>query len=113
MSHYAFIAPIKPGKVDDWKDRIQEMTTTRAAEMQASRQRFGLEKEEVWLQHTPMGDFAVVYLEAPEVEGVLSKMMTSQDPFDSWFRDNVLIDVHGMDPSAPLPPTNETIMGPH
>jgi hypothetical protein len=110
MAHYAFIAPLKPDMTEAWRDRMQEMTTTRGDDFRASRERMGLEKEEVWLQHTPMGDFAVVYLEADDVDGVFADMMSSQDPFDAWFRENVLIAAHGMDPSMPLP-TNEQVLG--
>ncbi|WP_332701239.1 hypothetical protein [Devosia sp.] len=110
MSHYAFMAPIKSGKAAAWKQYVQEMTTSRKDEMRASRKKLGLEKEEVWLQHTPNGDFAVVYIEAKNPGEVMQKMMTSEDPFDRWFREKVLIEVHGMDPSAPPPPPNEEIL---
>jgi hypothetical protein len=35
--------------------------------------------------------------------------MASTDPFDKWFRDKVLIETHGMSPTAP-PPMNEQIL---
>jgi hypothetical protein len=110
MASYAFTTPVKPGKVEDWKRRVKEMTTTRSAEFKASRARIGLTQEKVWLQQTPMGDFAVVYLEAPDIARVFQTFLTSQEPFDKWFRDNVLVDVHGMDPAAPPPPMNEPVL---
>lgn len=53
----------------------------------------------------------VVYWEAPDIGAVFAQLMTSQEPFDKWFRDRVLIEVHGMNPSAPPPPMNEKVMG--
>ena len=111
MAKYAFFNPIKPNKVADWKRYVGEMKTSRNADLKASRGKMGLTKEEVWLQHTPMGDFAVVYWEAPDIGKVLHQLLTSDAPFDKWFRDHVLIEVHGMDPAAPPPPMNEAILG--
>jgi hypothetical protein len=111
MATYAFVNPILPNNVQTWKDRVKEMTTTRKADLQASRKRVGLTREEVWLQQTPAGPVAVVYLEAPDIGKVFEAFLTSQDPFDKWFRDKLLIDIHGMNPSAPPPPMNERILG--
>lgn len=111
MAKYAFITPVKDGKVADWKRYLSEMKGARSAEFKASRQAVGVSKEEVWLQHTPMGDFAVVYLEAPDIAKVFRQLLTSDAPFDKWFRDKVLVEVHGMDPAGPPPPMNEMILG--
>ncbi|MSQ24171.1 MAG: hypothetical protein EXR58_06435 [Chloroflexi bacterium] len=60
---------------------------------------------------TPMGDFAVVYWEAPDIGKVFDGLMTSQDPFDSWFREKILMEIHGMNPSGPMPPMNQPVLG--
>jgi hypothetical protein len=111
VATYAFMNPVLPSKAQAWKDYVREMTTTRKAELQTSRKRIGLTKEEVWLQHTPMGDFAVVYWEAPDIGKVFQALLTSQDPFDKWFREKVLVEVHGMKPTDPPPPLNEKVLG--
>lgn len=110
MTHYAFCTPIRPGKTADWKRYLAEMTGPRKAEMAATRRKAGLKQERVWLQTTPMGDFAVVYWEADDIGRVFHHFMTSSDPFDVWFRDKILVDVHGMSPSAPPPPMNEPVL---
>lgn len=109
MANYAFLTPVKAGTRDEWRRVVGELKGARSAEVKASRDRMGLTKEEVWLQETPMGDFAVVYFEAPDIGKVFHDMLTSEEPFDKWFRDKVLIGVHGMDPNAPPPPMNERI----
>lgn len=58
-----------------------------------------------------MGDFALVYLEAPDIAKVFQQFFSSDTPFDKWFRGKVLVEVHGMDPAAPSPPMNEMILG--
>ena len=111
MATYAFMSPVQPGKLQTWMHYVREMKTTYAAELQASRARMGLMKEEVWLQQAPEGAYAVVYWEASDIARVFQSRMTSQEPFDKWFRDRILVEVHGMNPSAPPPPMNQMVMG--
>jgi hypothetical protein len=110
MPDYAFMTPIKPGKDAEWKAYVAEMQGARRDELVASRRKAGLTRERVWLQHTPMGDFAVVYWHADDIGRAFQYLMTSQDPFDAWFRDKVLVEVHGMDPAAPPPALNQQIL---
>jgi hypothetical protein len=42
-----------------------------------------------------MGDLAVVYLEADDIDTAMAALGGSQDPFDQWFREHVR-DVHGI-----------------
>jgi hypothetical protein len=109
MAQYAFFAPILPGKTAEWKQRVAEMTGPRHAEFKASRERAGV-TERAWLQHTPQGDFAVVVWEAPDIAKVFQTLMTSTHPFDVWFRDKILVDIHGVTPGGPPPPMNEAIL---
>jgi hypothetical protein len=111
MQRYAFIQPIKPGKVPEWKALIAEMTGPRKDELAASRRSAALTAERVWLQSTPMGEFAVVYWEADDIGKVFGTLLASQQPFDVWFREKILVGIHGMDPAAPPPPMNELILG--
>ena len=111
MATYAFMSPVQPGKLQSWMHYVREMKTTYKNDMAASRRNLGLTREEVWLQQMPEGAFAVVYWEAPDIAKVFQTLMTSDAPFDKWFRDRILIEVHGMSPSAPPPPMNEKVMG--
>jgi hypothetical protein len=111
MATYAFMSPVRPGKLQTWMHYVREMKTTYKADMAASREKLGLTREEVWLQQAPDTAYAVVYWEAPDIGRVYQTLMTSDDPFDKWFRDRILIEVHGMNPSAPPPPMNEKVMG--
>ena len=103
MAYYAFINPVITGKMDLWKNYITEMNGPRNHERKESRKKAGLTVERVWLQHTPMGDFAVVYWEAKDISKVFEVLMKSDEPFDKWFREKVLVEVHGMDFSKPMP----------
>jgi len=72
-------------------------------------QRARVTKEDVFLQSTPMGDMVVVSMECDDPAKVMERLLTSTDPFDVWFREKVLVESHGVDPSGPPPPVNETI----
>src|SRR3954465_15160591 len=96
MPRIAFAAPLLPGKTD--ADRAA-MTSCRTGERkdayEESRQRAGITREGVWIQVTPMGDMAVVLMEADDLEKAFAMLATSDDPFDRWFRDQVR-EVHGI-----------------
>ena len=109
MAHYGFINPVLAGKIDLWKSYIKEMNGPRDRERKESRKKAGLTIERVWLQHTPMGDFAVVYWEAKDIAKVFETVVKSDAPFDKWFRDKILVEIHGMDLSK-LPPMNEQVL---
>ncbi len=109
MAHYAFINPVVAGKVEAWRSYIKEMNGPRKNEYKESRKKVGLTVERVWLQHTPMGDFGVVYWEAQDIGKVFDALIKSDAPFDKWFRDKILVEVHGMDFSK-MPPMNELIL---
>jgi hypothetical protein len=68
----------------------------RAAEHAASRRRHGITRESVWIQPTPGNDVAVVLIEACDISRAMLALATSQEPFDSWFRDHLRA-VHGLD----------------
>jgi hypothetical protein len=110
MTNYAFFNPVGAGKLGDWRSYIKEMNGPRNKERIESRKKIGLTVERVWLQNTPMGDFAVVYWEAKDIGKVFDWLMKSEAPFDKWFREKILIEVHGMDFSKPLPPMNELML---
>ncbi len=109
MAQYAFTNPVISGKIDAWKSYVKEMTGPRREESKQSRKKAGLTVERVWLEHTPMGDFAVVYWEARDIGKVFERFMKSEEPFDKRFRDRILVEVHGMDVSNP-PPMNEVVL---
>jgi hypothetical protein len=65
-------------------------------------------REAVWIQQTPGGDMAVVYLEADDLQAAFAGLGSSQDPFDSWFR-GVVSDVHGIDLTQGFPPPEQVL----
>ncbi|MEZ5117272.1 MAG: hypothetical protein R2737_13480 [Candidatus Nanopelagicales bacterium] len=92
-----FAAPLLPGTTD--RDREEMLACgegARRGDHAASRRRHGITREAVWIQSTPVGDFAVVLLESRDLPRALHGLATSAEPFDAWFRSHLLA-VHGMD----------------
>jgi hypothetical protein len=109
MQTIGFIAPLLPGKTET--DRAAMISCWRGDRQEAyaaSRRRLGITREAVFIQDTPAGDVAVVYLEADDVEAAFKGMATSDDPFDQWFRDH-LRDVHGFNIEDGFPPPEQVM----
>lgn len=102
MATVAFAAPILPGKLETWRKFSQEINGARRADFEDQQRRMGMTRQMVWLQQTPMGDFAVVMQEGGEVEQVMPRLGASDNPFDVRFRQQVL-DIHGLDFKQPPP----------
>ncbi len=104
MPAIAFAAPLLPGKTE--LDRVEMESCWRGERREAhqdARRRAGITKESVWLQSTPSGDLAVVYIEADDIDVALAALAGSLEPFDRWFRGHVR-EVHGIALEDGLPP---------
>lgn len=102
--------PILPGKTEQARKNAAELTGGRRADYEAGLRRTGISRETWSLQVTPMGDFMLVWFEADDVEHVFKTLAASTDPFDVWFREQVL-DVNGVDLSAPIEGPPPEIVG--
>ena len=109
MQTLAFAAPIAPGKTQIDRENIASCASgERQAEYRASRERAGIRREAVWIQSTPGGDVGVILIEAPDIQAAMGTLATSDDPFDSWFRENVK-EVHGMDLTEGFAPPEQIL----
>jgi hypothetical protein len=109
MQTIAFAAPLLPGKTDADREALASCAQgDRRAGYEASRKRAGITRESVWIQSTPGGDVAVVVIESPDVQAAMGGLATSDEPFDTWFRQH-LRDVHGIDLAAGFPPPEQVL----
>lgn len=86
MASLAFVFPLTPGKTEEWRYWGEEILGSRRREYQAFRRRLGLTAQRMYLQQTPQGDTAIIYLEGDDLQRTFQELRTSQDPFDAWFR---------------------------
>jgi hypothetical protein len=109
MQSVAFAAPLLPGKTETERQAMASCSAgERQAAFEASRTRHGISRESVWIQETPGGDVAVVYLEADDLQAAFQGLGSSEEPFDVWFRGHVR-DVHGIDLAQGFPPPEQTV----
>jgi len=85
----AVCAPLQAGKTDAGRAWAKEAFVNRRDELTGSRLALGSTREEVFLNQTPMGDFAVVYIEGEDPVRVNREFAASNTPYDRWFKDSL------------------------
>ncbi len=109
MPAIGFVLPLLPGKTDDDREAMTSCGRGhRKAAFEASRRRHGITREAVWIQGTPNGDVAVVYVEADDLSAMFKGLATSEEPFDRWFREYAR-DVHGVNLEEEVPPPEQVL----
>lgn len=86
MASLAFVFPLTAGKTEEWRYWGEEMLGPRRSEYQAFRRRLNLTVQRMYLQQTPQGDRAIMYLEGDDLQHTFQELRTSQDSFAVWFR---------------------------
>ena len=95
MSGIVLTFPILDGKVEAWRRFCQELSGSRRQPYEASRQRLGVTCERLALVDTTFGATSVTTLESPDVAQALGQIISSDLPFDVWYRDR-LQELHGV-----------------
>lgn len=96
------VAPILPGKAEAWRRFMQELSGSRRSEYEASRRRLGIRVERAWISETRRRATGIILIEADSLEAALAALATSDHPFDSWFRAQLLT-LQGLDLTRPDP----------
>ena len=78
------------------------MAGTRKAGLDALQKGAGVTRQVASLQQTPMGDFAVIMIEADDPSEFMKALATSNDELATWFKGRVQ-EIHGMDLEGPPP----------
>lgn len=87
--------PILAGKVESWRRFCQELSGSRRMTYEASRQRMGIIRERLALIESIFGATSVTTLEADDMGLALGQIISSNFPFDVWYRER-LLDMHGI-----------------
>ena len=101
MALLAMAFPIAPGKTEQWKKFVGELTGARRAEFTESRRKMGVH-ERTFLQQTPMGDLVLVTVEGDNPEAAFASFATDTSPYAQWFKSEVG-KIHGIDLNQPPP----------
>jgi hypothetical protein len=84
------IFPVLPGMRDRVRALAASLQGEHRAEYERSQRRAGVTKEVWFLQETPEGDRAIVYMEAKDPNAMMDAAAHSQHPFDVWFREETV-----------------------
>ena len=82
--------PIGADKVEAWRRFCQELSGSRRQLYLASRRRLGITYERFALMETAFGAATVTTLEAADVGRALEQIITSELPFDRWYKESVM-----------------------
>jgi hypothetical protein len=86
MSGIVLTFPILAGKVESWRRFCQELSGSQLQMYLSSRRRLGITHERMTLVETAYGATAATTLEASDVTQALGQIITSNFPFDVWYR---------------------------
>lgn len=100
------VMPIVDGKLEAWKEWAAELQGPRRDDFEDLNRRHGLTRHDAWLAETPAGAMVVVLHEGPGGDDFVPNVMASDHEVDAWFMEKV-VEMHGIDPSQPLPPMPE------
>ncbi len=81
--------PILAGRAEAWRRFCQEMAGSRSILYEASRRRLGITRERMALVENTFGATAVTTLESPNIGHALAGLISSDLPFDDWYRERV------------------------
>lgn len=102
MAAFALVLPILPGKTEEWRHVLAEVTGPHRSETEEIHRRFDLTKASWFLQQTPQGDLVIIYLEGDNPAESFQKWALSDHPYDLWFKQQVG-PLYGIDFNQPLP----------
>lgn len=86
MTNYCFMSPIVPGGIELMKKWVEENIVNNK-DHDAVFKDAGISREQVWIQHTPQGDFAVASYETNDIEHSFNALANSNDPWALKFRE--------------------------
>ena len=108
MSSIILTFPILTGKVEAWRRFCQELAGTRRQLYEASRKRLVITREQMVLVETTFGSMSVTILESPDADWTLDQIISSDLPFDRWYREQMRkfhgVKLNGRDQFGQLPP---------
>lgn len=94
------VFPVLPGQSQALVAFAEKLMGERRAEYEKSQ--VSIIRESWFLQPTPVGDMCIVHFKAEDPLAVFAGLAESREPFDVWFREQVL-ETTGIDLTSPPP----------
>ncbi len=109
MQYLGLVMPVLPGKTEDMKRLAKEMLGPRRKEHDESHRGSTIQSDIIWLQHTPMGDLLVDYVEAEDMMKGFQQFVVAKDPYMTWLKKEFLATT-GIDFNQPPPGLPEQVL---
>ena len=93
--------PILAGKTDDVKAFFKTVKDEKWKDYERVQKNAGIEREQDFLQVTPMGDMLLIFMESKDIQKTFMGIAASKDPFDLWYMDEMKKNT-GIDFSQPM-----------
>ena len=90
LQQLILVCPILPGQVEAWRRFVQETAENRNEAYVQSRAHMNIWAEHIWIHETAEAALAILVIETDQPNQMLHLMKTSEWPFDSWFRQQLL-----------------------
>jgi hypothetical protein len=90
MDHVCLALPVVEGQSDAARTFMQQLDGARRDEFDRSERRIGITKELWYLAQLPSGDHLIGYIESADFSRALPMFVASRDPFDVWFKDQMM-----------------------
>jgi hypothetical protein len=100
LDHICLAIPLLPGKSAEARAFFKQLDGAKRADFDASERRIGITKELWYLATLPAGDHVIGYMEASSFNHALQSFVASREPFDLWFKQQMLA-VTGLDLNNP------------
>jgi hypothetical protein len=96
---FAIAFPILPGKMEQFKQFLNELNDNRKDSYRQSRQKLNV-RERVFLQQTPQGDMVIVTFTGDNPKEAAMHLGDADDEFNRWFKQQVK-EIHALDLENP------------
>jgi len=94
--------PVLPGKADSLRAMFKTIKEEKMKDYERVQKNAGVEREQDFLQTTPMGDTLLLYIESKDLQKTFKAFAMSKDPFDLWFEEEIKKNT-GVDLTQPMP----------
>ena len=84
------VSPILPGQTEACRRFVQKINDGWGDAYTASRAGMGIHEERIWIHETATVATVIVLIETGSPDAVLEALVSSQRPFDCWFRKQVV-----------------------
>ena len=90
MAQLLLVCPLRSGTQERWRRLYQELTELRREPFEVFCRQAGISQVQVWLVQLRRGELLLMSVHAQQPRQAFLELTSSQRPFDSWLREQLL-----------------------